>query len=82
MGQGRGGAQVVMLERALADLDAALQLSAEQEKAILAILDAWRPRVQELQDTARKGFVSAQEQLQAEIAKTLTPDQAKRFAPR
>jgi uncharacterized membrane protein len=80
MGLGRGGGPLMQgPERVIADLDNELNLTTEQETAIRKILDAWRPRVQALQNTARNEFVSAQEQLHAEIAKTLTPDQAKRF---
>jgi uncharacterized membrane protein len=79
MGRGLGGPIVQGPERVIADLDAALTLTGDQKDAIRKILDAWRPRVQQLQDTAREEFVTAQTQLHAEIAKTLTPDQAKRF---
>ena len=63
----------------VADLDAELDLTPDQESAILKILDAWRPRVQALQAEARESFVTAQEQLHQEIAKALSEDQAKRF---
>lgn len=80
MGLGRGGGPLMQgPERVIADLDNELNLTTEQEAAIRRILDSWRPRVQELQNTTRNEFVSAQEQLHADIAKTLTPEQAKRF---
>jgi hypothetical protein len=80
MGLGRGGGTLVQTpDQVIADLDSELKLSPDQKAAILKILDAWRPRVQELQNTARGQFVSAQEQLHAEIEKTLTAEQAKRF---
>jgi uncharacterized membrane protein len=80
LGPGRGGGPLLQgPERVVTDLDTALDLSAEQETAIRKILEDWRPRVQDLQNTARSEYLSAQEQLHAEIAKTLTADQAKRF---
>ncbi len=81
LGLGRNGGTPLTQgpDRVLADLDDELALTADQKIAIRKILDEWRPRVQELQNTARTEFVSAQEQLHAEIAKTLTADQARRF---
>ena len=82
MGPGRAGGPLLQgPERVIADLDDELKLTADQKIAIRKILDEWRPRVQDLQNTARNEFVSVQEQLHAEIAKALTADQAKRFKP-
>jgi len=78
-GAGGGGPLVQNPAQVIADLDRALDLSADQEAAILKIIDAWRPRVQRLQETARGQYVSAQQQLLAEIEQTLTADQAKEF---
>lgn len=69
-------------DRLVAELDVELTLSAEQEAAIRKILDEWRPRLQELQGTARQQFVDAQQALQNAIAATLTPEQADRFRER
>jgi uncharacterized membrane protein len=80
LGIGRGGGPLLQgPDRVIADLDGALKLTADQKDAIRKILDDWRPRVQALQDTAREEFVSAQAKLHADIAGTLTPEQAKRF---
>jgi hypothetical protein len=80
MGIGRGGGPLLQgPERVVADLDDALTLTAAQKDTIRKILDDWRPRVQELQNTAREEFVSAQAKLHEDIARTLTPEQAKRF---
>ena len=84
-GRGRGsgmrgpGPGMQPPERVVADLDDLLALSEEQESAILKILEGWRPRVQELQNTARQQFIDMQRQLRQEIATTLTPDQRERF---
>jgi hypothetical protein len=80
-GPGRGGGPLVVQgpERVIADLNNELSLSADQQTAIRAILEAWRPRVQALQNTARAEFATAQQELHAEISKTLTPEQAARF---
>ena len=79
-GPGRGGGPGMQNPvRIVSDLDSRLDLTAEQEVAILEILEAWRPRVQDAQNATRQQFVELQQQLQAEIAKTLTADQAARF---
>lgn len=78
-GAGRGNMLVQSPERVVADLDNELNLKPDQEAAILKIVEDWRPRVQALQENARKEFVSTQQALHTEIARTLTPEQAKRF---
>lgn len=81
-GPGRGGGGGPGMQnpaRIVADLDERLDLTADQEAAILRILEAWRPRVQDVQDRTRQQFVDMQQELQAEIAKTLTAEQAERF---
>lgn len=79
-GLGRGGSPMLESpDRVIDDLDRTLVLTAEQKTAIRKILDDWRPRIQTLQDKARDEFVTAQADLHAEIAKALTPEQAKRF---
>lgn len=78
-GPGRGGPGMQNPARIVDDLDRRLDLSADQEAAILKILESWRPRVQEVQDRTRKQFVDMQQELHAEIARMLTPDQAARF---
>ena len=78
-GAGRGNVLVQSPERVVADLDTELNLKSDQEAVILKILEDWRPRVQALQENARREFVSTQQALHAEIAKALTPEQAKRF---
>jgi len=69
-------------DRLVAELDAELSLSADQEAAIRKILDEWRPRMQELQSNARQQFVDAQRTLEDAIAATLTPEQTERFKNR
>jgi hypothetical protein len=78
-GRGGGGPGMQNPARIVADLDERLDLTADQEAAILQILEAWRPRVQEVQNSTRQRFVDMQRDLQTEIAKTLTADQAARF---
>jgi hypothetical protein len=79
-GAGRGlGPGMQNPARIVAELDERLGLSADQEEAILRILDDWRPRVQDLQNASRLQFTEMQQQLQAAIATTLTPDQAARL---
>ena len=76
---GGPGMQMQNAERVVSDLDDALTLTEEQESAILKILEGWRPRVQELQNTTRQQFIDMQQQLRQEIATTLTPEQRQRF---
>lgn len=79
-GPGRGPGQMAQSpERVIADLDQQLTLTTDQETAILKILEAWRPRVQAIQESTRTQFQEMQQQLREEIAGTLTPEQRERF---
>lgn len=79
-GPGRmGGGMGPSPERIVSDLDAELHFTPEQRAAIVAILEAHRPRVQQVQQDARQRFVEEQHSLQDAVARTLTPDQASRF---
>lgn len=62
-------------ERYVADLARQLDLDAAQRERILAILDERRPRIQQLQQTAREQFVTEQQALFSAIAAELTPAQ-------
>jgi Spy/CpxP family protein refolding chaperone len=61
------------------ELDRQLQLTAEQRQQILAILQAHRPRVRDLQNEARDRFNAEQKALMAEISAVLTDEQAARL---
>ena len=78
-GSRNGGPAMQNPARVVAELDDQLDLTPDQEASILKILEDWRPRIQELQSTSRQQFMALQEQLQADIARTLTPDQAERL---
>jgi hypothetical protein len=80
-GPGRMGAGPALQnpDALVADLDRQLNLSDEQESAVRKILEDWRPRLQELQNTSRRQFNELQEQLLADIAKALTEEQAEKF---
>ena len=66
-------------DRIVADLDSELHFTDIQRQQIVAILEAHRPRVRQLQDDARQRFVDEQQALHDEINKTLTADQSARF---
>ncbi len=65
--------------RIVSDLDARLHLTDAQRQQIVSILEAHRPRVRELQDSARQLFVNEQQALHDDITKVLTPAQADQF---
>lgn len=61
------------------DLDALLNLTDVQEKAVTDIVNASRPQVRALQEEASKKFADQQQALHDQIVKVLTPEQAKKF---
>lgn len=60
-------------------LDRRLHFTPEQRRQVLAILQAHRPRVRQLQTEARDRFNAEQRALMAEIGAVLTPEQAARL---
>ena len=79
-GRGRGAGGGPPTEAFVSELDAALQLTADQKTKITAIIDASKPRLRELQEDSTKRFIAEQDAMTAEITKVLTPDQAKKLA--
>jgi Spy/CpxP family protein refolding chaperone len=61
------------------ELSEALTLTADQKTQITKILDDSRPRLRTLQEEASKKFSDEQDAVNNEIAKVLTPDQAKKL---
>ena len=61
------------------ELSEALTLTADQKTQITKILDDSRPRLRTLQEEASKKFSDEQETVNTDIAKVLTPEQAKKL---
>lgn len=79
-GMGRGGQQGgPPTEAFVNELDQALTLTPDQKVKITAIVDASRPRLRALQDDVSKKFSDEQQAVQEQIAKLLTPEQAKKL---
>jgi Spy/CpxP family protein refolding chaperone len=80
MGSGRrpGGPPAMLVERLTRDLD----LTADQQSKIEAVLTASRTRVETLQRDVHDRFVSEQQSLRDEIRKVLTPAQQEKFDQR
>jgi Spy/CpxP family protein refolding chaperone len=78
MGARRGGGPSAMLERLTRDLD----LTADQQGKIEAVLTASRTRVESLQRDVHDRFVAEQQSLRTEIRKVLTPVQQEKFDQR
>ncbi len=77
-GPGRGS-QGPPTEMFVNELSEALTLTADQKTQITKILDDSRPRLRTLQEEASKKFSDEQDAVNNEIAKVLTPDQAKKL---
>lgn len=56
-----------------------LGLNDDQKASVTKIVDASRPRLRALQEDVSKKFTDEQAAVTSEIAKVLTPDQAKKF---
>lgn len=78
-GPGRGQQGGPPTEMFVNELSEALTLTADQKTQITKILDDSRPRLRTLQEEASKKFSDEQETVNTDIAKVLTPEQAKKL---
>lgn len=77
---GRGGPQGgPPTETFVDELAQALTLTPDQQTKITAIIDASRPRLRALQEDVSKKFSDEQQSVNDQIAKVLTPEQAKKL---